>query len=219
MAIKHNYVSAVTDSGDSGEVSSNEWNENHVIDDGTITLAKLATDAKAIGKQTIWVPAGAMTAAATSGAAAATLETSTNKINYPVLDFDGAAAESAHFSIAFPKSWDEGTITYQVFWQSTGTDTDAVIWGLQGIALSDNESIDTAFGTAVLVTDNLQSAANELYVSAESGAVTIGGTPAENDLVYFRFYRDADNGSDTASEDARLIGVKLFYTTNAVNDA
>jgi hypothetical protein len=42
MAIKHNYVSAVTDSGDTGEVSSNEWNADHDIEDATVTEAKLS---------------------------------------------------------------------------------------------------------------------------------------------------------------------------------
>jgi hypothetical protein len=135
------------------------------------------------------------------------------------LDFDGTADEYAHFNIAFPKSWNEGTITYQVFWSSTGTDTDSVVWGLQGVAISDNESIDTAYGTAITVTDALQSAAGELYVSDESSAVTIAGTPAAGDVCFFRVYRDADNVSDTAAEDARLIGIKLHFTTDAMNDA
>jgi hypothetical protein len=186
------------------------------IGDGA--TAKNSLTGYAMGKQTLWVPRSQMIAATTSGPAAAQLETATNKQNYLVYDFDGAADEFAHFQVAFPKSWDEGTITYQVFWSSTGTDTDAVVWGLQGYAVSDNEAIEQVWGTAVLVTDNLQSAAGELYVSAESSAVTIGGTPAAGDLVFFRFYRDADNVLDTASEDARLVGLKLFFTTNAHND-
>ena len=31
-----------------------------------------------------------------------------------VLDFDKDTDEFAQFSVAFPKSWNEGTITYQV---------------------------------------------------------------------------------------------------------
>src|SRR5574338_322676 len=64
-----------------------------------------------VGKQTIYIPASAMIAATTNGPASAQLETTTNKQNYSVLDFDATTSESAHFQIAFPKSWNEGTIT------------------------------------------------------------------------------------------------------------
>ena len=83
--------------------------------------------------------------------------------------------------------------------------------------MADNETIDVVYGTAIGVTDNAQSAAEELYVTAESSAVTIAGTPADDDLVYFRVHRDPD--ADTMAEDARLIGIKLFFTTDANNDA
>ncbi len=85
--------------------------------------------------------------------------------------------------------------------------------------MNDNETIDVAYGTAIVVDDACQGAAEELYVTAESGAVTIAGTPADNDLTYFRIFRDVSDGNDDMAEDARLIGIKLFYTTDANNDA
>jgi hypothetical protein len=171
------------------------------------------------GTHTIWVPAGAMITATTSGAATASLEAATNDQNYKVFDFDASADEHVHFQVAMPKGWDEGTITYQVWWSSTATDTDGVAWGLQGVALSDNEAIDASWGTAVVVTDDAQSAAGEVYVTSASAAVTIAGTPAEGDVVFFRFFRDVSDANDDMTEDARLIGIKLFYTVAAANDA
>ncbi|TIL64496.1 hypothetical protein [Mesorhizobium sp.] len=177
-------------------------------------------DDSSVGKHTIWLPASALTPATTAGCAALVqLESSSNKINYGVLDFDATADEHAHFNIAFPKSWNEGTVTFQVWWTTSATDTDGVAWGIQGVAVSDNEAIDTAFGTPVVVTDDAQSAALELLVTAESAAVTIGGTPAAGDLCYFRIFRDVSDGNDDMAEDARLIGVKIFYTTDAGNDS
>ena len=58
---------------------------------------------------------------------------------------------------------------------------------------------------------------NDLMVNAVSGAVTIGGTPAEGDQVFFQINRDIS--ADTQSADIRLVGVKIFFTTNAENDA
>ena len=78
--------------------------------------------------------------------------------------------------------------------------------------------LDAAFGTAVTVTDAV-TAANDVMISAETSAITIGGTPAEGDIVVFQFYRDAASGSDTLAADAKLLSVKLFITTNAATDA
>jgi hypothetical protein len=170
-------------------------------------------------KHTIWVPAAAMMAAATSGAASANVESSTNDQNYKVFDFDDAVDEHVHFQICMPKGWNEGTVTFQVWWSSTATDTDGVAWGLQAVAISDNEAIDASWGTPVVITDDAQSAAGEIYVTAESGAVTIGGSPAEGDIVFFRLFRDVSDGNDDMVEDARLHGIKIFYTINASTDA
>jgi hypothetical protein len=171
-----------------------------------------------VGKQTIYIPAGAMVAATTNGPASAVIESTTNKQNYTVYDFDGSTAEYAHFQIAFPKGWDLSTITYKVRWGSSATDTDGVAWNLQAVAISDGDTIDASWGTAITVTDAAQSSATKLYVTSVSSALTIAGTPAADDLVYFRFYRDPSNGSDTMAEDARLFGIDLYYNINAGND-
>jgi hypothetical protein len=182
--------------------------------DGTFAMTS-----DVVGKQTMYVPASAMIPAITNGPAPAQLESATNNLNYSVLDFDGTTQEYAQFQVAFPKSWDEGIVTFKAFWATTNTGTAGIAIGLQGIAASDGDTIDTAFGTAVYVTDAAQSSAAKQYITDESGAVTVGGTPAEGDIVYFRVTRDPANGSDTMSEDMRLIGIQVFYTTNAGNDA
>ena len=176
--------------------------------------------ARTPGKDTIWVPAGAMRPTVSNGCATITdVQTTAGRPDMQVLDFDASADEHAQFQIAFPKSWNEGTITFQVYWTTTATDTDGVAWGLQGVAVSDNDTIDVAYGTAVVVTDDALSAAEDQCVTSESGAVTIAGSPAVNDIVYFRIFRDVSDSNDDMTEDARLIGVKIFFTTDASNDA
>ena len=75
-----------------------------------------------------------------------------------------------------------------------------------------------SYGTPVSVDDTLLGAAGDLHI-ATTGAITIGGTPADNDLIIFRIGRDPDNANDTATEDAVLVGVKFKYTSDALNDA
>ena len=175
---------------------------------------------KTAGKETIFVPAAAMTPTATNGCASlATAETTSGRPDMNVLDFEASADKHAQFQIAFPKSWNEGTVTFQVFWTTTATDTDGVAWGLQGVAVSDNDTIDVVYGTAVVVTDDALSAAEDLCVTAESGAITIAGSPAAADMCFFRIFRDVSDANDDMAEDARLLGIKLFFTTDAANDA
>lgn len=183
-------------------------------------LDGLTGTVKTAGTETIWIPAGAMRPTVSNGCAPITeVETTSGRPDMQVLDFDDGSDEHAQFSIAFPKSWNEGTITFQVYWTTTATDTDGVAWGLQGVAVSDNDTIDVAYGTAVVVTDDALGAAEDQCVTAESSAVTIAGTPAVSDICYFRIFRDVSDANDDMTEDARLIGVKIFFTTDATNDA
>jgi hypothetical protein len=56
-------------------------------------------------------------------------------------------------------------------------------------------------------------------MTSVSSAMTIAGSPADDDICFFQLYRDAADGSDTFTGDARLLGIKLFFTTDAANDA
>ena len=175
---------------------------------------------KVAGKETIWIPASAMQPTESNGCSdLTTVETTSGRPDMVVLDFDDGADEHAQFSVAFPKSYNLGTVTFKAYWTTTATDTDGCTWGLQGVAMNDNETIDVAYGTAVVVDDAAQGAAEELYITAESGAITIAGTMADEDLCFFRVFRDVSDSNDTMAEDARLIGIKLFFTTDAANDA
>ena len=182
---------------------------------GVIDLVHGAT----VGLQTIWIPAAAMSPTASNPCAdIASVETTSGRPDMRVLDFDDGSDEHAQFQIAFPKSWNEGTITFQVYWCSTAADTDGVSWGLQGVSVPDNSTIDVAYGTAIVVDDVNQGAAEEMLVSPTSSAVTIAGAAVDT-VTFFRIFRDVSDANDTAAEDARLIGVKLFFTTDAENDA
>jgi hypothetical protein len=133
------------------------------------------------------------------------------------LDFDKDSDEFAQFSVAFPKSWNEGTVTFQAFFTADSTNTGTVSWDLAGVAVSDDDTCNVAFGTAVAPTAKAHSGtANDLDVTAESGAITIAGSPAAGDQVFFEISRDVSDDSLTA--DAKLLGIKLFFTTDAAND-
>jgi len=186
---------------------------------GTGVLKSGTAAVKVAGTETIFVPAQAMFGTTTNGADAQAVETTALRPELKVLDFDASTAEYAQFSIAMPKSWNLSTVTYQVFWSPGNTNTDNCIFGLQGVSCTEGDTADVVFGTAVEVTDAGIGTIEDVQMTAVSGAVTIAGSPADDDYTFFQLYRDAADGSDTFTGDARVMGIKLFYTTDAANDA
>jgi hypothetical protein len=187
--------------------------------DSTQVISDLSLDTvKKQGKETIWIPAAAMYPETTNGCAALAQVELANGPELKCLDFDPSSDENAQFSIAFPKSWNEGTVTFSAYFTVSGTNTGDVSWALSGVSLSDNGDLNTAFGTAVAPAAKAHSGTSgDLNVTAESGAITIAGSPAVGDLCFFRIMRDVS--ADDQSADARLLGIKLHFTTDAANDA
>ena len=172
-----------------------------------------------IGLSTIWVPAVAMYPTSTLGCeAVAQVEITAQRPELKTLDFKTAADSYAQFAIAFPKSWDKSYLQYRTYWSVTGTDVNTVVFTLSAYAISSDDPMNPAFPAGVANTALAHSGtANDLMVNALSGNVTVGGTPADGDQVFFQVMRDVSAGTQTA--DVRLLGIKLFFTTNAENDA
>jgi len=186
---------------------------------GTGTLKSGTAAVKIAGKETIWVPAVAMYPTTTNGCAdLAQTELTAGQPELKSLDFDASSDEFAQFAVAFPKSWNEGTVTFQAFFTANTTNTGTTSWKVAGVAIADDGAIDTGFGSAVGPTAKAMSGtANDLAVTAESGAITIAGSPAAGEEVFFNIFRDVS--ADDLSADAKLLGIKLFFTTDAANDA
>jgi hypothetical protein len=180
-------------------------------------IAAVNSGAWVFGTQTMVVLASSMAPNTTNGPASGTVETTTNKVMYRTLDYDQSTQESAQFIMPMPKSWNEGTVTVQFLWIDTASAIGSVVWGCSARAYSDLDVIDGAFGTAMTVIDTAQNVS--LMQSAFTSALTIAGSPAAEDLVVFKFYRDAASGSDTYASDARLVAVRIKYTVDTGNDA
>jgi len=212
----------IPDAGTIG--SASDTGAISIAADGTVDLdtagATVASAAiKTAGKESIWIPSGAMYPSTTNGCAAiAQVETVALRPDLKVLDFATGADEFAQFSIAFPKSWNEGTVTFQPYWTVTGTNTGTVAWQLAACSVSSDGNLSLQFGTRIATTALAHSGtSNDLMVSVESGALTIAGSPAVDDQCFFQINRDTS--ADAQSGDARLLGLKLFFTTDVANDA
>ena len=181
------------------------------------TLDVGGAKAKVAGLETIYVPAAAMYPETTNGCADLEQVELSNGPELKCLDFAAGADDFAQFQVIFPKSWNEGTVTFQAFFTVTGTNTGTVAWGLAGRSFADSADLNTAFGTQVVATAKAHSGtSNDIDVAAVSGAVTIAGAAVDT-LTIFQIARDVSADSQTGA--ARLLGIKLFFTTDAANDA
>ena len=181
------------------------------------TLDVGGAKAKVAGLETIYVPAAGMYPETTNGSSDLEQVELSNGPELKCLDFAAAADDFAQFQVIFPKSWNEGTVTFQAFFTVTGTNTGTVAWGLRGRSFADSADLNTAFGTQVVATAKAHSGtSNDIDVAAVSGNVTIAGAAADT-LTIFQIARDVSADSQTGA--ARLLGIKLFFTTDAANDA
>jgi hypothetical protein len=184
---------------------------------GTGVLKSGTAAVKIAGKETMWVPATAMYASTTNGAEATQTELTAGNPELKTFDFDTTTAESVQFNVSFPESWNADTITFQTMWSASGTDAGTGGFTLAGCSVANNIDYDLAFGTVVANTALAASTTqDDLMINVESGAVTIASA-ADSTNTIFRLVRDT--AVDTNTGDLRLVGVKIFYTTDAANDA
>jgi hypothetical protein len=169
----------------------------------------------------IWIPASAMIPCTTDGATASTEEYGTNDIDLDILAFSSESdltEERAQFNLVMPAGWDRSTIKAKFYWTnaSGASAADTVEWGLKAGALSNDDAIDAALGTPQVISDTLL-ADGDLHISDATPAITVGGTPALEDMIQFEVYRNVD-GTDDMVEDAWLIGLVIEYKkTNTVS--
>lgn len=187
----------------------------------SMEIVEPAIVAGGAGKQTLWLPAGALTPTVSNGCGApVSIQTTAGQPDQHVCAFDPAADEHAQFDIGLPKSWDLGTLSFQPVWTHQGGQTgglDGVAWALQGISIASQGAFAQAYGAAIVVLDD-QSAADQVHIAPESAPITLAGSPAEGEVQFFRVFRDVSDGADDLDIDAQLVGLWLHFTTDKATD-
>lgn len=184
----------------------------------SIALTNMDATARADGKQTIWVPAGAMRPRSTNGVQTTTVQLPTNGTMMSGLAYDAAQYEFAQFQIRMPKSWNEGAVTCTPVWTANSTATDSVLWAVRAKGLANDATIDADWGPEVGILDTNTNTAYQVHIGPESTAIPVSGA-VELGLVIFEVFRQILSTYDTLAVDAILLGVTINYTTNVANDA
>lgn len=173
---------------------------------GVVTIASTAGGGYADDNYAI--PANVLLPQAT-GPALATITTATNGIKVGVADFDGVAVEVANFTDARPKNWDGTNPTAKFLWQPAASGSGAVTWGIAITALNEGDAVDVA-PTWTEVNDAVVTAERD-QLSAATAAISIQGTVTADSRLQFWIRRNPADGSDTMTQDARLVSVILTF--------
>jgi hypothetical protein len=197
-------------SADGGSTSSAQNVDGTYITGGTPTPSGFASVAS--GQTTLCITAAGGFPSVTSGCTGITqIESTTNDVNTPVMDFADGSTTYAEWVTNMPGNYNAGTITAILTWTANSASTNSVIWGVQALQIPNDGAWDTAYGTAVEVTDANQGT-YDINITAATAAITVGGTPAANKPIQIRVYRKGGDAGDDLAATARLIMVTLTYT-------
>lgn len=185
-----------------------------------------STPVKEAGLETIWVPASNMRPRITDGLILDHVVHPNGSASFfPEIEgfkcnsTDTNVTKYAEFGIALPKSWNGGTVTSRLHVINlTGSTADIENIFLRASAMKNGDFIGNAtFAGNVEYTNGTATTSNNKYYTFEGGAVTINNNPTGNgaELINFQLYSSAI----TSAANFLIVGVQIFFTTDAKNDA
>ncbi len=170
--------------------------------------------------RTVWVDAGAMVPNSTLGAQFSSVENTspTNRMVDSYI-FTDATTNTVQFKIAMPLEWDFSTVKFKLVYTSTNASATATnVWRVKAAAISHNEAYDQDWGTAQTITNKI-SGANLMQLTAATQALTVGGSPAAGDVVWFQVGRLGANVDDADTGQSLLLGAWLQYKETTTEQA
>ena len=131
--------------------------------------------------------------------------------------YNVATAETLYAKVAMPPQWDGGVVDAEVFWTiDGGTVGENVKWEVAAQAGGNDDAWDIAFPAPTATLDDPIIANGDIHkITAES--ITVGGTPQDGDILHLELAR-ATAGATAASQDARLLGVRLIYSNSLLQN-
>ncbi len=134
---------------------------------------------------------------------------------FVTLDFVHTAEKEARTQQFVPYRWDESTdIKLRIDWlcdvDATGG---AVVWGIEYIAIKDNEAVD---GATTTITEACVGAGAGLLQRSELTVKILAANVEADDISGIRIFRDHDAAGDTLDQTARFVALHLHFVRNKI---
>jgi len=127
--------------------------------------------------------------------------------------FDASSDETAYWTFIMPDTYSSNMILKaDLIYSMASASSGNVVWDVAVMAQTsaDAADIDTdSFATTNSHTDAVPAAAGRVLV--DTITLTNADSAAAKDIIQIRVNRDADNGSDTATGDAELRSVRIYW--------
>jgi len=138
---------------------------------------------------------------------------------FPVLNFQDARQDTAHYSTWVPYRWDPTEdMEVAVVWKhDTGAKTGKVLWGLVYLAVKDGEDPAGAGETTI----SQLSAGNhpaDQQITTTFTTKMLAANLANHDSLGLVLSRDGIDATDTLTEDARMIEVHIHFVENKLGE-
>jgi|GEM_PF-6673706 len=163
------------------------------------------------GLQDLWISAGAFMKSSTDSTTFEEKETSTNQLNWHGHKMPDATTSNMWAQWKPMRNIDySSTIKVSVYWTCAAGSADAKFF-IAAVAIGNDDALDAALGTAQSVTDTVTSV-NDLMETAQTSAITPGGSPQSGDIYFIRVRRVPSDTSDTLGQDLWVLGISVEFT-------
>ena len=174
---------------------------------GTGGTGGTETSATPTAETSFYIDAGAMQAPEGGASPSSSLDDGTNNS----IDWWNVDTNEELFSkVAMPPQWDGGDIDVEFFWTVNGASAgDNVRWAASATGAGNGDAWDATFSTVTETADDLLIANDDVHIIKASG-ITPAGTTDDGNMLFIKLKR-TPTVAQTASVDARLLGVRVHY--------
>ena len=174
---------------------------------GTGGTGGTETSATPTAETSFYIDAGAMQAPEGGASPSSSLDDGTNNS----IDWWNVDTNEELFSkVAMPPQWDGGDIDVEFFWTVNGASTgDNIRWAASATGAGNGDAWDATFSTVTETADDLLIANDDVHIIKASG-ITPAGTTDDGNMLFIKLKR-TPTVAQTASVDARLLGVRVHY--------
>jgi hypothetical protein len=197
------------------QTTSGYWDSTYTtVSANSASWAGSGPTTSPVVETSIYIDAAAMKALDSGASASTGSDAGTNNsIDWWNVD----VTEELFAKVAMPPQWDGGDVDVEFFWTINGASAgDNVRWAAAATCGGDGDLWDSAFSTVTETADDLLIADDTIHVVKATG-ITPAGTPADGDILSLKIQRTATAGQ-TASVDARLLGVRVHYQNNVLRN-